>query len=87
MRGSRTVPPSTSGMPWRRSKKPKWAVSPVTRRSHIAASSMPPATHQPSIAAMTGFAMMRRVGPSGPSSRRSGSLLRLAPELNAFSSP
>ena len=42
------------------------------RRSHHAASSRPPATHQPSTAAMTGFDSCRRVGPSGPLGRRRG---------------
>src|SRR5215467_174701 len=43
-RGRRTVPPSSSGTPHRRQKTPKIAVSAATRRSHISASSSPPAT-------------------------------------------
>ena len=39
------------------------ADAPATRRSHHAASSTPPATHHPSIAAITGLASCRRVGP------------------------
>ena len=39
------------------------ADAPATRRSHHAASSTPPATHQPSIAAITGLPSCRRVGP------------------------
>ena len=39
------------------------ADAPATRRSHHAASSTPPATHQPSIAAITGLVSCRRVGP------------------------
>jgi PAS domain S-box-containing protein len=36
------------------------------RRSHQRAISRPPATHQPEIAAIVGFAVVRRVKPSGP---------------------
>ena len=72
MRGSRYVPPSMSGTPQRRSRQPKRADRPATRRSHHAANSMPPATHQPSIAAITGFDSCRRVGPSGPDGRSAG---------------
>ena len=61
-----------SGTPQRRSRHPKRAPSPHTRRSHHAASSNPPATHQPSMAAMTGFDSGSRVGPSGPLSRGGG---------------
>ena len=55
------------------------ALSPATRRSHQAASSIPPATHQPSTAAITGLDSGSRVGPerarrpragAGPSGRR-----------------
>src|SRR5207249_8595541 len=38
-RGSRCVPPSTSGTPQRRSKQPNTALSPATLRSHQSASS------------------------------------------------
>ena len=44
MRGSRTVPPSISGTPQRRQNTPKVAPRAATRRSHISASSSPPAT-------------------------------------------
>ena len=54
-RGSRTVPPSISGTPQRRQYTPKTAVSSATRRSHQSASSRPPATAWPAIAAMTGL--------------------------------
>ena len=40
--------------------------SPATRRSHHAASSIPPATHQPSTAAITGLDSASRVGPERP---------------------
>ena len=63
------------------------ADAPATRRSHQAASSTPPATHQPSMAAMTGFESSRRVGPRGPLSRSEGRSRRLAPAENACSSP
>ena len=66
-RGSRWVPPSISGTPQRRSKRPKVEPGVAIRRSHQSASSTPPARHQPSIAAIAGFDGVRRVGPIGPS--------------------
>ena len=66
-RGSRWVPPSISGTPQRRSKRPKVEPRVAIRRSHQSASSTPPARHQPSIAAIAGFDGVRRVGPIGPS--------------------
>ena len=48
-----------------------------------AASSSPPATHQPSTAAITGFDSCSRVGPSGPTGRSRGRSLRSAPAQNA----
>ena len=54
-RGSRTVPPSISGTPHRRQYTPNIASWAATRRSHQIASSSPPATANPSTAAMTGF--------------------------------
>ncbi len=65
-RGSRTVPPSISGTPQRRQKTPKLASRAATRRSHQIASSSPPATAYPSMAAMTGLESRIRVGPIGP---------------------
>ena len=65
--GSRTVPPSISGTPNRRQKTPRTASSSATRRSHQAASSRPPATACPLIAAITGLPRCIRVGPIGPS--------------------
>src|SRR3954468_192034 len=67
-RGSRWVPPSISGTPKRRSVKPSVDPSAAIRRSHQSASSLPPATHQPPIAAIVGLEAIRRVKPSGPSS-------------------
>src|SRR6516164_617104 len=66
-RGSRTVPPSISGTPNRRQKTPSTASCSATRRSHQAASSSPPATAYPLIAAITGLPSRSRVGPIGPS--------------------
>ncbi len=54
-RGSRTVPPSISGTPKRRQKTPSTASRSATRRSHHSASSSPPATAWPLIAAITGL--------------------------------
>ena len=65
-RGSRIVPRSTSGTPKRRQYTPSIASAAATRRSHHNASSIPPATAGPSIAAITGFPSRRRVGPIGP---------------------
>ena len=53
------------------------ADAPATRRSHHAASSTPPATHQPSMAAMTGLPSCRRVGPSGPLSSQLGQVAQV----------
>src|SRR5438552_937659 len=66
-RGRRTVPRSTSGTPQRRQKTPKTASVAATRRSHQSASSRPPATANPSTAAMTGLPSSMRDGPMGPS--------------------
>ena len=66
-RGRRTVPPSMSGTPHRRQKTPNTAFSSTTRRSHHRASSRPPATAWPAMAAITGFDNRSRVGPIGPS--------------------
>ena len=65
-RGRRTVPPSMSGTPHRRQNTPKTASSAATRRSHQSASSRPPATAYPSIAAITGFDSRSRVGSHRP---------------------
>ena len=65
-RGRRTVPRSTSGTPKRRQYTPSVASDAATRRSHHSASSSPPATAGPSIAAMTGLPRRSRVGPIGP---------------------
>ena len=65
-RGRRWVPPSISGTPQRRSKKPKVELGVAIRRSHQSASSSPPARHQPSTAAIAGFDGVRRVKPIGP---------------------
>ena len=69
IRGSRWVPPSISGTPKRRSVKPRRASAVATRRSHQSASSSPPASAQPEIAAIVGFDARSRVNPSGPSGR------------------
>ena len=79
MRGSRTVPPSTSGTPHRRQNTPKTASSAATRRSHHSASSSPPATAWPSIAAITGLRKVMRVGPIGPSPSSATRLMRAPP--------
>ena len=71
-RGRRTVPPSISGTPKRRQNTPNTAVVLATRRSHHSASSRPPATQWPSMAAITGLRSCRRVGPIGPSAAMSG---------------
>ena len=84
-RGRRWVPPSTSGTPQRRSKKPKVEPGVAIRRSHQRASSRPPARHQPSTAAIAGFEGVRRlkpIGPAGSSTSRS-SALRSAPAQKA----
>lgn len=90
MRGRRCVPPSTSGAPKRRWAQPKRPVSSLIRRSAHSASSRPPPTHQPVIAAIVGFGEGRRVKPSSPSarslrSRTASASLRSAPALNAAS--
>jgi hypothetical protein len=66
-RGNRTVPPSISGTPKRRQNTPKTASRAATRMSHHTASSRPPATANPSTAAITGLPRTMRVHPSGPS--------------------
>ena len=84
-RGSRWVPPSISGTPQRRSKKPKVEPGVAIRRSHQSASSTPPARHQPSTAAIAGFDGVSRVVPIGPpgwSTSRS-SAFRSAPAQKA----
>ena len=83
-RGSRTVPPSTSGMPKRRQNTPKSAFDATTRRSHQMASSRPPATAKPSTAARTGLDVTNRVGPMGP--RPSSLTGRGSPSEKAFRS-
>ena len=75
------------GTPQRRSRHPNRADRPATRRSHHAASSMPPATHQPSTAAITGLDSWSRVGPRGPDGRSRGRSTRSAPAQKACSSP
>ena len=55
------------------------ADAPATRRSHQAASSTPPATHHPSMAAITGFAAAGGSGPSGPLSRSRGQVAQVGP--------
>ena len=57
MRGSRCVPPSTSGTPQRRSGKPSAESCVAIRRSHQSASSSPPARHHPEIAAISGWCL------------------------------
>lgn len=93
-RGSRTVPPSTSGTPNRRQKTPITADRSTTRRSHHSANSSPPATAWPEIAATTGFESNIRVGPMGPSPSGAtrfpspvDSALRSAPAQNVPPSP
>src|SRR5205807_5158185 len=66
-RGSRTVPRSINGTPNRLLNTPSVALRAATRRSHHNASSSPPATAWPSIAATTGLLKDMRVGPIGPS--------------------
>ena len=88
MRGSRCVPPSTSGTPQRRSGKPSADSWVAIRRSHHSASSSPPARHQPEIAAIVGFGEITRLIPSGPrgSSSRGAKVsiaFRSAPAQNA----
>ena len=92
MRGSRWVPPSISGTPQRRSRQPNCAVSVAIRRSHQSATSSPPATHQPEIAAIVGFGEVRCVKPSGPPGSpirgaNESIALRSAPAQNAASPP
>ncbi len=94
IRGSRTVPRSHSGTPKRRQNTPKTASSAATLRSHHSASSIPPATANPSTAAITGLDKVRRVGPIGPGpssgmGRRSPSAtaLRSAPAQKVPSEP
>ena len=60
------MPRSTSGTPNRRQYTPSTASAAATRRSHHKASSIPPATAYPSIAAITGLPSRSRVGPIGP---------------------
>ena len=89
IRGSRWVPPSISGTPKRRSVKPNVDPSDAIRRSHQSASSMPPASAQPSTAAIVGFDGVSRVKPSGPSARSSRGAnvsiaFRSAPAQNAM---
>ena len=69
-RGRLIVPRSTSGTPKRRQYTPSDASTAATRRSHHSASSRPPATAGPSIAAMTGFDSAAGSGPSDPDRRR-----------------
>ena len=64
-RGRRMVPRSNKGTPKRRQKMPNVASSATTRISAHNASSMPPATAKPSIAAITGFDSRSRLGPIG----------------------
>ena len=54
-RGRLIVPRSTSGTPKRRQYTPRTASDAATRRSHHSASSSPPATAGPSMAAITGL--------------------------------
>ncbi len=65
--GSRAVPPSMRGTPHRRQNTPSTASSSITRRSHQSASSRPPATAKPEMAAITGLFITIRDGPIGPS--------------------
>src|SRR5215471_15282291 len=87
-RGRRIVPRSISGTPKRRQKMPKVASCATTRKSAHSASSMPPATAKPSIAAITGFNRRNRLGPIGamelcpPTSR----FLLASPAATAFKS-
>lgn len=93
-RGSRTVPPSINGTPQRRQNTPSVASDSATRRSHQSASSSPPATAYPEIAAITGLLSVIRVGPIGPSPSGSTRLplgvpiaLRSAPAQNVPPAP
>jgi hypothetical protein len=61
------VPRSIKGTPKRRQYTPSVALRAATRMSHHSASSRPPATAGPSMAAITGFDSFMRVGPMGPS--------------------
>ena len=74
-----------SGTPKRRLKRPKTAERAAILRSHHSASSIPPATAGPSIAAITGFPSLSRVGPIGPNSP-SGSMGRVSPSAIALRS-
>src|SRR5918994_1883695 len=65
---------------------PNTASSAATRRSHITASSSPPATACPSTAAITGLPNTIRVGPIGPSSVMSVSTRFPPPPATAFRS-
>ena len=93
-RGRRTAPPSIRGTPKRRQNTPSVASSAITRRSHHSASSSPPATAWPSMAAMTGLLSCMREGPMGASPAASSRLgapaamaLRSAPAQNVPPSP
>src|SRR5699024_5893951 len=72
-RGNRTVPPSISGTPHLRQNTPITASDSITRRSARRASSRPPATAWPLIAAINGLLNRIRVGPIGPLPPPSGS--------------
>ncbi len=86
-RGNRTVPPSISGTPNRLQNTPRTAVSSMTRKSHHRASSSPPATAWPEMAAMTGLFNIIRLGPMGPSPSGARRFIRrLSWPANAFRS-
>ena len=92
MRGKPHRPPSISGTPHRRQNTPSTASDSTTRRSHHSASSRPPATACPLIAAITGFDSAIRDGPIGPSADMSGSraldiACRSAPAQNVPPAP
>ena len=54
-RGRRWVPPAPGIIPSRISGTPIWAVSPANRQSAVSASSQPPPSAKPLIAAITGL--------------------------------
>ncbi|SKV71747.1 Uncharacterised protein [Mycobacteroides abscessus subsp. abscessus] len=68
-----------SGTPQRRQNTPSTASSSTTRRSHHKASSIPPATACPDIAAITGLDSRNREGPIGPGPCGCSSLPRSVP--------
>src|SRR5207245_11013510 len=60
------VPPSTSGTPQRRFRTPNSALAAAIRKSHHAASSIPPAKQYPLIAPIVGLPGSSAANPIGP---------------------